>query len=92
MKVMKLPNWPPEAGGSFDPRKHKFPTGSDGVLIEEITSVNGDHVTFTCTFEGERHTYDFFAPDSKLAQELAGILKDHVGKTLSSVNTACLER
>jgi hypothetical protein len=83
---MELRNWPPQAGGAFDPRKDKFATSTD-VLIEEVTSVKGREVMFTCTLDGKQHTYDFCAPDEKVAQKLGTILRDNVSKPLSSVGT-----
>ena len=57
------------------------------MIIENVVRIDGKEITFTCTFDGKRQSYDFAAPDEKIAAKLAVILKDNVGKTLFSVGT-----
>jgi hypothetical protein len=87
MRVMELPNWPPDAGGPFDPHNHRFPVSADEVLIERVLSVHERHVAFTCTLNVTPHEYDFFAPDNEIARKLEAILTTNVGKKLSSIGT-----
>ena len=47
-----------------------------------MVRVDGKNITFTCTFNGNRQSYDFLAPAGKTATKLAMILKNHAGKTL----------
>ncbi len=84
MRVMDLPHWPPDSGGPFK-AGDVFPVSAESVIIENVVRVDGEKITFTCTFNGKLQSYDFSAPDEKIAAKLAVILKDNVGKTLFSV-------
>jgi hypothetical protein len=85
MRVMDLPNWPPDASGAVDPRKMRFAISSQEVLIDAVTSVNGKQITFVCKLDGDPHKYFFTAPDEKTAAKLKTILEKNVGMTLYSV-------
>ena len=87
MRVMNLPNWPPGGSGAFDPRKPRFAVSAEEVLIEKVTRVTEKRITFVCTLEGKPHTYDFSAPDEKIAEKLKTILENNVGLSLFSVGT-----
>jgi FKBP-type peptidyl-prolyl cis-trans isomerase 2 len=84
LRVMDLPQWPPDSGGEF---KHgdKFAISSEHVVIKEVTKVDGTKLTFTCTFNGKKLSYDYAAPSVRTAEKLAEILQNNVGKTLFSV-------
>ena len=84
LRVMDLPHWPPDSGGSFA-SGDRFSTSAEEVLIDEVTKVDGTKVTFTCTFDGRKLTYDFAAPSVRTAEKLATILRENVGKTLFAV-------
>lgn len=47
--------------------------------------VTSGHVHFSCVFEGEERTCDFYVPDQKTADEVAAILKKHTGENLLSI-------
>ena len=84
MRVMNLPNWPPDSGGAFK-TGDVFPISPESVIIEGVVRVAGKTITFTCAFNGKQQAYDFSAPDEKTAEKVAVILKNNVGKTLFSV-------
>ena len=81
MRVMDLPNWPPDSGGPFK-AGDVFPISPESVIIEEVVRVDGKKITFSCTLNGNRQSYDFSAPYGNTATKLAVILKNNVGKTL----------
>jgi hypothetical protein len=87
MRVMDLPHWPPDTGGAFDARNHRFAISSEDVVIERVTRISDRRITFVCSFEGRAHTYDFATPDARTAQKLKNILENNVGLTLFSVGT-----
>ena len=84
-RVMDLPNWPPDSGGPFDPRSHRFAISSEEVVIDEVTKVDGTKITFTCLFDGNKLTYDFSAPSVRTAEKLAEIIRENSGKALFSI-------
>jgi hypothetical protein len=87
MRVMDLPHWPPDTGGAFDPRNHRFPISAEEVVIERVTRVSDRRITFVCSFDGGPHTYDFTAPDGRTAEKLKAILENNVGMSLFSIGT-----
>jgi hypothetical protein len=87
MRVMGLLNWPPGGSGAFDPHNPRFAVSSEEVLIEKVTRINGKKITFVCTLEGKARTYDFSAPDERVAEELKTILENNAGLSLFSVGT-----
>jgi len=87
MRVMDLAHWPPDTGGAFDARNHRFSISSGEVVIERVTRISDRRITFICSFEGRAHTYDLTAPDARTAEELKRILESNVGLTLFSVGT-----
>ena len=86
MKIRDLPHWPPEPGGAFK-ASHKSPASGEAILTELIR-VNNTSVTFMANFEGKEFHYDYEAPNSKLAQEVADVLARSIGKTLMHLGDA----
>jgi hypothetical protein len=78
MKIRDLPGWPPEPGGAFK-ASHKSPASGEG-LLTELIRVHNTSTTFTASLEGKEFHYDYEAPNSKLAQELAEVLARSIGK------------
>jgi hypothetical protein len=72
--------WPPQPGGAFGPCQ-AFPT-DERVLVTKVFPVINELVTFTCEFQGSQPTCDLRTTDAGMAEELARLLKRHVGKTL----------
>jgi hypothetical protein len=67
-------------GGAFT-RCQQFPT-DQRAPVAEVFPVMNEFVTFTCEFQGDRHTYDLPMEDQGLAEEFARLLARHVGTTL----------
>jgi hypothetical protein len=86
MKIKDLPHWPPEPGGAFK-ASYKSPA-SDQAVLKELVRVQDNSVTFTASFEGKEFTYDYEAPNSKLAKDLAEIVARSVGKTVMQLGDA----
>jgi hypothetical protein len=80
MKIRDLPNWPPEPGGAFN-ASYRSPS-SDQAMMKELVRVQDKSVTFTAAFEGKQFTYDYEAASTKLARNLAEILRKNIGKTV----------
>ena len=72
MKVRDLEGWPPQPGGSYK-TSYTVPSSEES-MIEKVVSVLDDNVCFTGTANGVQHTYDFKAPNEKLALNLKKIL------------------
>ena len=72
--------WPPMPGGAYTPSQI-FPV-DERVLVTEVFPVVNEFVTFTCEFQGSRHTYDLQTTDARMAEEFARLLKRHVAKTV----------
>jgi hypothetical protein len=83
-RVMNLPGWAPQPGGSTKPGDF-FPTSTDDVTIESVISFTNGHLMFTCRFTGASVFYDFAMLEEKTATRLAAILRDHVGQKLTSI-------
>lgn len=86
MKVKDLPNWPPEPGGPFN-ASYRSPS-SEQAILKELVRVQDNSVTFTATFEASQFTYDYEAPNSKLAKDFADVLARNIGKTLMQLGDA----
>jgi hypothetical protein len=82
MKVSDL-GWPPQPGGSYK-TSYTVPSSEES-MIEKVVSVLDDNVCFTGTANGNRHTYDFKAPNEKVALNLKKILESNIGKSVFSV-------
>lgn len=83
MKVRNFPgmvSWPPMPGGAYTSYQ-AFPT-DENVLVTEVFPVMNEFVTFTCEFQGPRHSYDLQMVDVETAREFARLLSRHVGTTL----------
>ena len=89
MKIKDLPNWPPQPGGAFR-TSYKSPS-SDQAVLNGFVRVQDNGVTFTAAFEGKQSTYDYEAPNSKLAKNLAEILERNIGKTVMQLGEAEVE-
>ncbi len=87
MKLRDLLGWPPDAGGSIS-RGDRFAIRPGEVAIKDVQEVVKVRVTFTGMFDGRVVTYNYMAPDEKLAAKVAAILKANVGKDLLSVGDA----
>jgi len=86
MKIRDLPHWPPDPGGAFN-ASHKSPA-SDQAVLKQLVRVQDNSVTFTATFEGKEFSYDYEAPNSKLAKDLAEVLARNIGKTVMQLGDA----
>jgi hypothetical protein len=84
MKLRDLPGWPPDAGGAFSPGD-RFAIRPGQVTIKDVQAVVKNRVTFSGTFDDRVVTYNYMAPDEKLAEKVAAILKANTGKDLLSV-------
>ena len=71
-------------------RYEQFPTGQR-VSIAEVFPVMNEFVTFTCEFQGSRHTYNLLMEDQGLADEFAGFLSRHIGTTLEQFGEVRLD-
>lgn len=89
MKVRDLEGWPPQPGGSYK-TSYTVPS-SEEAMIEKVVSVVGDNVCFTGTANGNQHTYDFKAPNEKVALNLKKILESNIGKSVFSVGDVELD-
>jgi len=83
-RVMDLPGWAPQPGGAKK-AGDVFPTSTDDVFIESVITYVNEHLIFTCKFRGASVFYDFPMLDQETANKVAAILKDHIGKTLTSI-------
>jgi len=83
MKIRDLNGWPPEPGGTY--RTSYTVPSSEEAMIEKVVSVFDDTVCFTGTANGNEHTYDFKAPNEKVALDLKRILESNIGKSVFSV-------
>lgn len=92
MRVMELPNWPPEPRGGAFKREDRFVSSSDEAVIEDVTRVRGKAIAVTCNVRGLRHPYDYLATDARVASRLEAVLRDSVGKTLLSAGVVELPR
>jgi hypothetical protein len=90
-RVQDLPDWPPSNFAAFGAaRGHRNPTHAGQVTIKDILRVTNDHVNFSCAFEGGEWTCDFYVPDRKTADQVAAILKKHIGENLLSIREEIL--
>lgn len=83
MKVRELEGWPPQPGGSYK-TSYTVPSSEES-MIEKVVSVLDDNLCFTGTANGKQHTYDFKAPNEKVALTLKKVLEFNIGKSLFSV-------
>lgn len=83
-RVMDLPGWPPNPGGSVS-GGGTFPIAIDLAVIEEVIQVMKDHVTFTCRSNGDVAPYRFQMPDTRTGEKIAKILNDNRGRSLLSI-------
>jgi hypothetical protein len=87
-KYFGVASWPPQPGG---PLARGQRTPHDGtVLIKEVFPVRNGHLTFKCEYEGFPSTYDLNVKDERRSEELFGVLKQHVGKTIDDFGSATL--
>ena len=56
--------------------------------MKQLVRVQDNSVTFTATFEGKDFTYEYEAPNSKLAKDLAEMLARNTGKTVMQLRDA----
>ena len=85
-KIEDLLNWPPSNFGGHGPGGgRRNPTHASQVTIKDVLRVTSGHVHFSCVFEGEERTCDFYVPDQKASDQVAIILKKHTGENLLSI-------
>src|ERR1035441_5526656 len=85
MRVMDLPHWPPPPALSGPARGATVPTGTEEVIVKDVTRVVDSRVDFTGMFGKYKVTYSMKTPDEKTAKKLAKILENKTGKTLAAV-------
>ena len=89
MRIRELDDWPPPPAGSYS-RSYVAPY-PEQAIIEKAFPLRDKWVTFTCSFDGKSHSYDYQAKDEKTAVELKRMLELNIGKTLFSVGNAELQ-
>ena len=83
-RVMDLPGWPPQSGGSTKPGDI-FPISTDDVTIERVILYAHESLMFSCKFNGKSVFYNFPMLDESFAKKLATILNAHIGQKLTSI-------
>jgi hypothetical protein len=83
MKVEDLEGWPPRPSDAYEAGE-TAPTTQQAILTGAATE-HRNWVTFTCSFGGKNHTYDFEAPDKAFALQLKEIVQENGGKSLSEI-------
>lgn len=84
MRVMDLPGWPPQPGGSKT-NAEAVVVPPDQVTIERVVLVVKDHVLFGCQAAGRSVLYDFRQLNKETSKEIADILNENIGLTLQSI-------
>jgi hypothetical protein len=56
--------------------------------LKQLVRVQDNSVTFTATFKGKEFSYNYEAPNSKLAKDLAEVLARNTGKTVMQLGDA----
>jgi hypothetical protein len=85
-RIGDLRHWPPSNFGGYGPGGgDRNPTHASQVAIKDVLGVTSGHVHFSCVFEGEQRTCDFYVPDQKTADQVAAVLKNHTGENLLSI-------
>jgi len=83
VRVSDLAGWIPEPGSPFK-RGDRVPR-PDEVFIENVLAPIGEHLAFSCKFEGRSIIYDFPMLDEKTRPKIVEILHENIGKTLLSI-------
>jgi len=83
IRVMDLPDWPPQPGGRYD-GSYRVPT-SEQAILKSSERTSGSFVTFVCEFEGKEHTYDLEVKNDELARKLEKVLRANVGKSIMQI-------
>ena len=89
MRVLDIPDWPPQPGGAFSPA-YRSPS-SEQAIVKRIEGTNRAVVTFVCGFDGNEHSYDFDARSVELAGKVAKLLQSNIGKSLMQIGFLTLE-
>jgi hypothetical protein len=84
MKLRDLPDWPPAAGGAFT-GGDRFAVYAEQVVIKDVQEVVKDRVSFSGVFDGRIVSYNYIAPNEKLAGKVAEALRASLGKSLLAV-------
>jgi len=83
MKILDLPDWPPEPGGSL-PSSQRSPSSGQAIL-KRIEGSNGSVVTFVCEFDGTEHIYDFETYSFETVEKLEKVLWSNLGKSITEI-------
>ena len=60
-------------------------------MVAAIFPVVEDQVIFMCEFEGQRHSYHYFAPTEKIATQVHEVVSKSLGKILSELGDFYIE-
>jgi hypothetical protein len=82
MRILDIPNWPPESCGTFPvPTSYCSPC-SEQAILKRTEATNGGVVTFICEFEGQEHKYFLDARSPRLADKVENTLRASFGKSV----------
>ena len=83
IRVMELPGWPPDPGGTYD-ASYRTPS-SEQAILKRTEGVNGSSVAFVCEFEGNGHSYDLDLKNEDLAWQIEKSLRGCIGKSIMQI-------
>ena len=83
VKLCMLLDWPPLPGGAYSSYT-KFPNAGEAV-ITELYPLLEKIVSFSGEFEGESHSYHYFAENEQLAKRVQELVAANLGKRLSEL-------
>lgn len=84
MRIMDLPCWPPQAGGTFIPSK-EFLVSAKDLFVERVVRISVGHITFACRYKDQPEFYDFFVADENTSKKVVRALTDHQGSRLFDI-------
>jgi hypothetical protein len=90
MKIKDLVrDWPPQPGGAFD-RGYTSPQDLN-VPVSEVGPVRNENVACKCFYMGQPHTFDLPVENREIAEKLAALVRENLGKTVQAIGELELE-
>jgi hypothetical protein len=90
MKIREFPSWPPEPGGATT-SSYRSPASDQAILTRVVPKQVDGWVTFVGDFEGNDFSYDFNAPNERLAETVREALRKNLGTSVFGLGDLVVE-
>lgn len=88
--IRDLTGWPPQSGGSLGEGEVPASVSTQAVIIE-YSDTESCKVSFACALGNEKHPYRIDAGDEEIADKVAEVIKNGIGKSLDEIANVEIE-